>query len=380
MAEPLPRQFGSYTLLRRLALGGMAELFFARGPDPVRGERDVVVKRILPNYSGEEAFVRMFVDEASLTSKLKHPNIIEIYDFDVVDGQYYIAMEFVDGADLTDLLDRCLAEGTRLSVAQCVAIAVDLARGLDYAHTKQHRGKPLGIVHRDISPHNAMITWDGQVKLMDFGIAKAAERSTKTQAGMVKGKVAYMSPEQARGKGLDGRSDLFALGVVLWELLTCDRLWLRDTDFEALTAIMKDPAPPPSTLNSAVDADLDRIVLTALEKDRDWRHADAATFIRELSAWQTAHVPDPGADSLRDFMQVLYRDRITTRRPSEVTHRSAGTVMTAHVAGLDPGPAAGRTDLGTASEADAAVAGMLWPLTALTVLGSGVAALAWSLL
>jgi serine/threonine protein kinase len=373
MTETLPRPFGSYTLLKRIALGGMAELFFARGPDPVKGERDVVVKRILPNYSGEEAFVRMFVDEASLTSKLKHPNIIEIYDFDVVEGQYYIAMEFVQGADLTDILERCVAEGTRLSVAQCVTIAIELARGLDYAHRKEHRGKPMTIIHRDISPHNAMITWEGHVKLMDFGIAKAAERSTKTQAGMVKGKVAYMSPEQARGKALDGRSDLFALGVVLWELLTLDRLWQRETDFEALTAIMKEPAPPPSSLNDAVDPELDRIVLTALEKDRDWRQADAATFIRQLTAWQEAHAPDPEVRSLRVFMQTLYREKLGDQETPEVTQRSAGTIVTREsgLVGTEAIPERGR---------DGAEAGLFWPVAALTVLGTGVAALSWSLL
>ena len=374
MSETLPRPFGSYTLLRRIALGGMAELFHARGPDPVLGERDVVVKRILPHFSGEEAFVRMFVDEASLTSKLKHPNIIEIIDFDLIDGQYYIAMEFVDGADLTDILDRCVAAGVRLSVAQCVDIVLALARGLDYAQTKEHRGKPLGIIHRDISPHNAMVTWDGQVKLMDFGIAKAAERSTTTQAGMVKGKVAYMSPEQARGKALDGRSDIFALGVVLWELLTFNRLWLRETDFEALTAIMKDAAPPPSTLNPEVDADLDRVVLTALEKDRDWRQADAATLVRELVAWREAQVGDSEPGSLRTFMADLFRDKLAERQRPEVKQRSAGTVVAEVFAAATP------DDLETSAAAPSGDDGLLWPVTALTVLGSGITALAWSLL
>jgi serine/threonine protein kinase len=408
MAETLPRSFGPYTLLRRIALGGMAELFYARGPDAARGERDVVVKRILPHYSSEEAFVRMFVDEASLTSKLKHPNIIEILDFDLVEGQYYIAMEFVDGADLTDVLARCntagevaadgtRAGGTRLSVAQCVAIAVALARGLDYAHTKQHRGKALNIVHRDISPHNAMITWDGEVKLMDFGIAKAAERSSKTQAGMVKGKVAYMSPEQARGKALDGRSDLFALGVVLWELLTFARLYQRETDFEALTAIMKDPAPPPSTLNPAVDADLDRIVLTALEKDRDWRQPDAATLLSQLTAWQAAHAPDPADSALAPLMQTLYRDQLAGRRrldPARVAadpydRRRLGTLDALHAPAESsappsdlaaPGPSAPAPAARRSSGSAPGSSGLAWPLTALAVLFSGVAALSWSLL
>ncbi|HRE91567.1 MAG TPA: serine/threonine-protein kinase, partial [Myxococcota bacterium] len=190
MSTPgFPKEFGKYMLTRKLATGGMAELFLAKTQGAEGFEREVVVKRILPSYSEDESFVKMFIDEASLTSKLQHPNIVQIFDFDVIDRQYYIAMEFIHGEDLTNILKDGADGGQPLSVAQAVFIVCELAKGLHYAHTKEHRGKPLNIIHRDVTPHNAMISYNGDVKLMDFGIAKAAERSTKTQAGMVKGKV-----------------------------------------------------------------------------------------------------------------------------------------------------------------------------------------------
>jgi len=309
-ATGFPRPFGNYTLTRKLATGGMAELFIAKtiGDDGV--ERELVVKRILPSYSEDEAFVKMFIDEASLTSKLQHPNIVQIFDFDVTDGQYYIAMEYIQGEDLHDLMRVGAEKGAPLSVSQCVWIVVELAKGLHYAHTKEHKGRPLNIIHRDVTPHNAMVSYDGDVKLMDFGIAKAAERSTKTQAGMVKGKVAYMSPEQARGKPLDPRSDLFALATVLWEMVTNKRLFLRTSDFETLTAILKEEAEPPSRHRQGIDQELDDIITTALDKDRDRRQASVEVFARELNRWYYKHVTDPESESLRGFMQKTYTDKV----------------------------------------------------------------------
>ncbi|MCC6624708.1 MAG: serine/threonine protein kinase, partial [Deltaproteobacteria bacterium] len=176
MAAPtFPQKFGKYTLVRKLAMGGMAELFVAKTMGAEGFERDCVIKRILPSFSEDEAFVKMFIDEASLTSKLQHPNIVQIFDFDVIDRQYYIAMEYIEGEDLQNIVKDGQAAGMPLSVAQCVWIVNELAKGLHYAHTKEHKGRPLNIIHRDISPHNAMVSYYGDTKLMDFGIAKAAE-------------------------------------------------------------------------------------------------------------------------------------------------------------------------------------------------------------
>jgi len=310
MAATFPQKFGKYVLLRRIATGGMAEIFQAKTAGAEGFEKDIVIKRILPHFSEDEAFVKMFIDEASLTAKLQHSNIVQIFDFDLADGAYYIAMEYIEGEDLSTVLKDGHTAGRPLSVAQCVWVTMELAKGLHYAHVKEHKGKPLNIIHRDISPHNAMIAYNGEVKLMDFGIAKAAERSTKTQAGTVKGKVAYMSPEQARGKNLDPRSDLFALATVLWEMLTFKRLFLRDSDFETLTAVLKEPVAPPSRYRQGIDQELDDIILTALEKDREQRQKSVEEFNRELTRWYYKNVSDLEAEKLRPLMQELYGAKI----------------------------------------------------------------------
>jgi len=304
--QPLPRQFGKYVLVRKLAMGGMAEVFKAKTAGAEGFEKDVVIKRILPHFTEDESFVKMFIDEASITSKLQHANIVQIFDFDVCEGSYYIAMEIVEGEDLKKVIDVGIKSGKPLSTAQTVWLMMELSKGLHYAHTKEHKGQPLNIVHRDISPHNAMVSYNGEVKLMDFGIAKAAQRSTKTMAGTVKGKVAYMSPEQARGKNLDGRSDLFALGIMMWEMLTAKRLFLGDSDFETLTAVLKNDAPPPSSLNPKVPKDLDEIVLKALKKDRDERYASVEAFARDLTRWYYSNVTDLEAESLKKYMHDVF--------------------------------------------------------------------------
>jgi len=317
MATTFPQQFGKYVLLRKIATGGMAEIFQAKTAGAEGFEKDIVIKRILPHFSEDGDFVKMFIDEASITAKLQHANIVQIFDFDVINGSYYIAMEYIEGEDLSAVLKDGQSAHRPLSVAQCVWVTMELAKGLHYAHVKEHKGRPLNIIHRDISPHNAMIAYNGEVKLMDFGIAKAAERSTKTQAGTVKGKVAYMSPEQARGKNLDGRSDLFALATVLWEMLTLKRLFLRESDFETLTAVLKDPIDPPSRLRPGIDQELDDILMTALEKDRDDRQKNVEEFTRELTRWYYKNVTDFEAEKLKPYMQELYASKIQRIRAEQ---------------------------------------------------------------
>jgi serine/threonine protein kinase len=319
--QVLPRQFGKYVLVRKIAMGGMAEIFKAKTAGAEGFEKDVVIKRILPHFTEDGDFVKMFIDEASITSKLQHANIVQIFDFDVCEGSYYIAMELIEGVDLKKAIDVGLKEGKPLSVAQCVNIIIETSKGLHYAHMNEHKGQPLNIVHRDISPHNVMVSYNGEVKLMDFGIAKAAQRSTKTMAGTVKGKVAYMSPEQARGKNLDGRSDLFALGIMLWEMLTGKRLFLGDSDFETLTNVLKNEPPRPSSLNPKVDATLDAIVLKALAKDRDERHKNVEEFQRELTRWYYSTVTDLDGESLKKFMHDVFAEDIETNRRLSLEER-----------------------------------------------------------
>lgn len=310
MSSQFPQKFGKYILLRKIAMGGMAEIFRAKTVGAEGFEKDIVIKRILPHYTEDEDFVKMFIDEASIAAKLQHANITQIFDFNVEHGSYYIAMEYVEGKDLKKVMEDGVQKNQPLAPAQCAWLVMEVAKGLHYAHTKSHKGKPLNIVHRDISPQNAMVSYNGEVKLMDFGIAKAASRSTKTVAGTVKGKCAYMSPEQARGKPLDGRSDLFALGVVLWEMLTHKRLFLGDSDFVTLSNVLKQEAPPPSSLNPAVPPELDAIVLKALSKDREDRQETVEHFNRELTKWFYATVDDLDAVALKPWMHKLFDEDI----------------------------------------------------------------------
>ena len=310
MSKVMPQRYGKYILLRRLALGGMAEIFKAKVAGAEGFERELVIKRILPHFSDDQAFVSMFIDEARITARLQHPNIVQIHDFDFVDDSYYIAMEYIEGRDLKDVLEETFKQKDLLSVPQCVWIAMEVAKGLHYAHTKEDKGQPLNIVHRDVTPSNVMISYRGDVKLMDFGIAKAAQRSTKTQAGAVKGKVAYMSPEQARGKAIDGRTDVFALGVMFWEMLTGRRLFMADSDFETLSRVLKMPAPPPSTLDPRCPTDLDAIVGKCLAKDPEQRFASAKALGRELTRWFYSHVTDLEKEKLKPLMYRVFKKDI----------------------------------------------------------------------
>jgi len=330
MSSISPQRFGKYVLLRRLALGGMAEIFKAKVAGAEGFEKDLVIKRILPHYSDDETFVQMFVDEARLTAKLQHPNIVQIFDFDVVDDSYYIAMEYIEGKDLKDLLDQSAHQHDPPSVAQSVWIAIEVSKGLHHAHTRADKGEPLHIVHRDVTPSNVMISYRGDVKLMDFGIAKAAQRSTKTQAGAVKGKVAYMSPEQARGKALDGRTDVFALGVVLWEMLTGARLFLAESDFDTLNNVLKMEPPRPSSINPDVPSSLDPIVARALAKDPNQRWPSADAFGRELTRWYYAQVTDLDKEKLKPLMfRVFKRDiDLLERQSNEDDAFMSGAVVT----------------------------------------------------
>jgi len=271
MAQPEP--FGKFLLLGLVAQGGMAEIYKGRYKDPTAPQNDIAVKRILPSYTEDQGFVTMFKDEGNIALRLRHPNIVGVYEVDEVNNDWYIAMEFVHGTDLRVLSDACEQNRKRFTSTQIARIICDTAKALDYAHKATYEnGECMNIVHRDCTPHNIMISYDGQVKLMDFGIAKAASRATKTRAGTVKGKSSYMSPEQARGRNLDGRSDMFTLGTVGWEMLTAHRLFKGGNDMEAIGKILKSTTPHPSDLDSNIPRELGDIILKTLEKDREQRY------------------------------------------------------------------------------------------------------------
>ncbi|MBM4343871.1 MAG: serine/threonine protein kinase [Deltaproteobacteria bacterium] len=330
LTNAYPQQFGKYTLTAKIAMGGMAEIFRAKSFGAEGFEKVLVIKRILPHFSEDEGFVTMFKDEARVAAHLTHANVVQVFDFDTVDDLFYIAMEYVEGRDLKRVLDVGAKFGKPLSIAQAVYVMIEASKGLDYAHKRVVDGNPLNIIHRDVSPHNVMVSFAGEVKIMDFGIAKAASRSTKTRVGTVKGKCAYMSPEQARGKNLDARSDLFALGVCLWEMLTGKRLFVGETDFETLNNVLKAEVPPPSELNAEVPKELDAIVLRSLAKDVSDRQKDVGQFVNELNRWFFSAVPDPDAINLNGYMQDLFIDEIAQLR-SDTANEAA--MLEAHKRG-----------------------------------------------
>lgn len=261
-------RLGDYVLDRKIATGGMAEIWLGRKAGPAGFTKQVVVKRILRHLSEDSKFREMFLDEARLAAQLEHPNIVQIFDLGESGGDYFIAMEYIDGWDLEGILARSQSLGRPLPPALVARIMADACVALDYAHHfKDATGQPAHLVHRDISPQNILVSKSGVVKLVDFGVAKAATSSHKTQTGAVKGKLSYMSPEQITAKPLDGRSDIFALGIVLYELLTGQRPFGHDSELLAVTAILHEQPRQPSSLTSDIPIELEHVILRALQKD-----------------------------------------------------------------------------------------------------------------
>jgi serine/threonine protein kinase len=283
-----PQKIGSYTLLRLLAEGGMAEVWLARKAGPLGVSKLVVVKRILSHQARNRDFVDAFIDEARLTVRLQHPNIVQVLEVGEEQGRPFLALELVDGLDLDRLWHELARRGRPLPIGVAAHIAAGLLRALDYAHAlSDEAGQPLHVVHRDISPPNILLGRHGEVKLADFGIARARGRLAKTAFGLVKGKAAYMSPEQAAGLPLDGRSDLFAVGVILWESLTGARLFDAGDDFATMRRAREAQVAAPSTKRSEIDPALDAIVLRLLAKNPADRYprAKAAMAALEATDW-----------------------------------------------------------------------------------------------
>jgi serine/threonine protein kinase len=303
--------YGNYQLLKRLATGGMAQIYLARSKGPKVSNQLVVVKRILPHLGENKEFVQMFLDEAKIAARLAHPNIVAIYDLGAQDDSFFIAMEYIHGEDVRRMSKRAGGMGFELPIALACRIIIDSCAGLDYAHKKTDPGgKPLNIVHRDVSPQNILVSFKGEVKVVDFGIAKAADQATVTRSGVLKGKYSYMSPEQAGAKKVDCRSDVFALGVVLYELLTSTRLFKRSSDMQTLAAVAECNVTPPSQVNPRVPPDLDPIILKALAKDPDARYAEAAQLGTDLEAWlRNRKISATNAD-LAAFLRQVYEERL----------------------------------------------------------------------
>jgi len=299
--QPIP--FGRYLLLDRINIGGMAEVWRAKAFGTGGFERLVAIKRILPNIAEDAEFIAMFQDEAKISVQLTHANICQIYELNRIANSLYIAMEYVPGKDLRSIFDRARKKGEPPPVPLVCYVVGKLCEGLDYAHRKKDSyGRELNIVHRDVSPQNVLISFEGEVKVIDFGIAKAAGKVTKTQAGILKGKFGYMSPEQIRGLPLDRRSDVFAIGVCLYELLTGERLFVGDSDFAVLEKVRKAEVLPPSTYNRRIPEALERIVLRALAKDVNARFQYASELADEL---QRFLITSDNIFSRKDLMQYM---------------------------------------------------------------------------
>jgi serine/threonine-protein kinase len=316
--------YGPYTLLHRIAAGGMAEIFRARRRGVAGFEKIIAVKRILPHLSHDPEFVQRFVDEARVAAGLAHPNIVQIFDLGRVGASYYIAMEYVHGADLRSVLRRLRDSGRRMSIALGALIACRVAAALEHAHRKAGAdGRPLEIVHRDVSPPNILISFDGNVKLTDFGIARAAIRVAVTEKGALRGKLMYMSPEQASGLAVDHRSDIFSLGVVLYELLTDQRPFSAASDLSLLEAVRRGTFQRAAELNTELPERLDRAVSWALAKEPGDRPADAGLLRRELEE-SLAEVGNPAESELAALMRGLFEKEAAEER--DVAHPDATLV------------------------------------------------------
>ena len=298
--------FGKYRLIRRLARGGMAEVFLATQKGPEGFERTVAIKRILPHLADVPQFVQMFMDEARLAAQLSHPNIAHIYEFGETEDAHFIAMEYIRGVDLSVVvLD---GPGRALPLEHAARIIADVCAALHYAHNMiGNDDKPVGLVHRDISPQNVIVSFDGAVKILDFGIAKAAHHVERTQPGVVRGKYSYMSPEQVEGRRLDARSDLFSAGILLYELCTAGPLFPRTDAVQAMYAIRNTEAPQPLRDGAPLPSQLEQIIRRALARDLDARYQHAAEMQLELEQYLRGADRISNSIVLAEYFSGTYR-------------------------------------------------------------------------
>ncbi len=295
--------FGKYTLVERLGVGGMAVVFKARLEGPGDFEKHLAIKTLLPDVSENSEFLCLFEKEARLLAILDHANIVRVHEFDQVDGRCYIAMEYVDGRDLHDVIDRCREMKRPLRVPEVLLIGMEICRGLAYAHGELTPGGHV-VIHRDISPQNVLLSRAGEVKIADFGIAKLLSGLHYTNTGRRIGKNTYMSPEQARCEELDGRADIFSLGCVLWELLTCQKLFEASDGIPVLSDALE--IKPPSTFNKDVPTQLDRLVMRALERNRDCRIPSATDLGRGLEDMLSSFPGVRRSTDLSELYQHLF--------------------------------------------------------------------------
>ncbi len=307
--EGLPADFGKYRLTKRIATGGMAEIFLAHRQDAPM--EPMVIKRILPHLVKSGEFVSMFLDEARIAAQLTHENVVRIEDVGQISGAYYIAMEYVHGEDIRRIYNRAYKLQRSLPLSHSIRVIADAAMGLGYAHKLTDvAGKPMGVVHRDVSPQNILVTYEGAVKVVDFGIAKAANKVAQTRAGVLKGKYSYMSPEQALGDPIDHRTDIFALGIILYETTTGTRLFKRHNELATLQAIIKCEFVPPSEALPGYPPQLEGVLLKALAKRPEDRYSDAEELHDALYEFLKGSGLFVERTAIAEFMRSLFEDRL----------------------------------------------------------------------
>ncbi|MEW5742803.1 MAG: protein kinase [Myxococcota bacterium] len=348
------RAYGKYFLVRKLAEGGMAEIFLAKQVGEAGFERNVVVKRMLPHLSTVPDFVSMFLDEARLAASLSHPNIVHITDLGLADGCYFICMEYLPGEDFSTVVRTAKRRNSQVPLHVVLRVVAQAATGLHFAHdAADPSGRPMNLVHRDISPSNLFVTYSGQVKVLDFGIAKAESRVTNTTAGVVKGKYQYMSPEQARGDAIDRRADVFSLGVTTYEALTGQRPFARDTDLAILKAVLSGDCTPLRQLRPDLPPEVEAIVRKMMAVDANERYRTALEVVQDIERFLSATTSASGGQLLADFMTSFFGpERVNSRSRIETLDQLAARGV--EVPGRS-NPLSKRTDPGTLPAATIAV-------------------------
>jgi eukaryotic-like serine/threonine-protein kinase len=303
-----------YRVIDRLESGGMAEVFRAESTGLEGFRKQVAIKRVLPHFGRNAKFISMFLDEARLSAQLSHSNCVQVFDIGVRDDAYFIVMEFVDGANLKSIIASMQSRGRTFPIPAATYIAHEICKGLSYAHELTDRsGESLHLVHRDVSPPNVLITKHGEVKIVDFGLAKASSQLEPSEPGIIKGKFAYLSPEAALGEDVDCRTDIFAVGIILWELLASQRLFTGDSDVQILHKVQTAKVPSISQINRSVPPELERIVNRALARHRNERYSSARELGQDLSRFMFSFAQPVSGYDIATIVQATMREKENAR-------------------------------------------------------------------
>lgn len=307
--------FGKYTLIGKLGHGGMAEVYLSYVAGPAGFRKLCVIKRLHPHLEDEPGFLDMFLDEARLAARLNHPNVVQTYEVGEVDASHFIAMEYLEGQGLDRIRQRCIRSETKLPPPVVANLVVEALEGLNYAHNlKDFDGADLGVIHRDVSPQNVFVSYEGAVKLLDFGIAKAATHVVETRTGIIKGKFAYIAPEQARGGELDNRADIWSMGVVLWETLARRRLFKGPNDVATLSETLTGMIPSIREFDDEIPEELEAIVMKSLTRDRSERYQTALEMRDDLKQYLITHSPRTSREEVSTFVKGLFSDVIAQNK------------------------------------------------------------------